>query len=37
MVTIDFELCNGCSLCASECPLACIKILDKKASIGDGC
>ncbi|MGI9860762.1 4Fe-4S binding protein [Moorella naiadis] len=37
MVKIDLELCNGCGLCARNCPLECIIIAAKKASIGAGC
>ena len=34
---INTEKCNGCGLCVKDCPLAVIRLEDKKAVIDEGC
>lgn len=36
-VVINLDLCKGCGMCARECPNQAIKIVEKKAIIGDNC
>ena len=34
---IDLEKCNGCGLCAKDCPLGIVRLENRKAIIGEGC
>lgn len=37
MIKIDLKKCKGCKICANNCPISAIDMLDKKALIKDNC
>jgi Pyruvate/2-oxoacid:ferredoxin oxidoreductase delta subunit len=37
MIKIDLEKCKGCKICANNCPISAIDMLDKKAILKDSC
>ncbi|WP_319201477.1 4Fe-4S binding protein [uncultured Ilyobacter sp.] len=37
MIKIDLKKCKGCKICANNCPISAIDMLDKKAIMKDNC
>ena len=37
MIKIDLKKCKGCKICANNCPVSAIDMLDKKAVLKDNC